>query len=394
MFFLRFKQKFPLTAILILFTLGGIATATYFFIHSSQTEAVDPVTPVIADPTIKATSAFGRLEPKGEVIQVSPSLLTETAQVKKLLVEEGSRVQTNQIIAVLDTEERLLSEVAYAKQQFSVAQANLNKTLAGESTATIQAQRKDIDRLKAELEGEVRIQKANILRIKAELTNADAEYKRYQYLYQEGVISDSILDSKQLILDSAHSQLKSAQANLDRTLATRKQQIAQAKEELTEIEEVRPVDVAVTQAELASAEAQVQQAQARLKTAYVRSPQTGQVLKIHTHSGEAIQSEGIVAIGETSQMFVIAEVYESDIHSVQIGQKAKITSPSLPQDLQGEVDHIGLMVAKKDVLDTDPAADADARVIEVKIRLSPAASRAVAGLTNLQVDVVILHELS
>lgn len=45
------------------------------------------------------------------------------------------------------------------------------------------------------------------------------------------------------------------------------------------------------------------------------------------------------------------------------------------------------MIFKNDVLSVDPAADGDARVVEVKIRLNDSA--AVSGLTNLQVDVQI-----
>lgn len=41
------------------------------------------------------------------------------------------------------------------------------------------------------------------------------------------------------------------------------------------------------------------------------------------------------------------------------------------------------------MLDTDPVADVDARVVEVKIRLHPEDSQKVANLTNLQVNVVI-----
>jgi HlyD family secretion protein len=46
-------------------------------------------------------------------------------------------------------------------------------------------------------------------------------------------------------------------------------------------------------------------------------------------------------------------------------------------------------VAKKDVLDSDPTAATDARVIEAKIRLDAASSQQVANLTNLQVNVEI-----
>ncbi|XPM52325.2 MAG: hypothetical protein EDM05_000295 (plasmid) [Leptolyngbya sp. IPPAS B-1204] len=46
-------------------------------------------------------------------------------------------------------------------------------------------------------------------------------------------------------------------------------------------------------------------------------------------------------------------------------------------------------INKQDVLDTDPAAQFDARVVEVKVRLDPSSSRRVAGLTNLSVQVEI-----
>ncbi|MEO1397193.1 MAG: HlyD family secretion protein, partial [Cyanobacteria bacterium J06634_5] len=46
-------------------------------------------------------------------------------------------------------------------------------------------------------------------------------------------------------------------------------------------------------------------------------------------------------------------------------------------------------IFKRDVLGTDPLADTDGRVVEVKIRLDPDDSQAIAGLTNIQVDVTI-----
>jgi HlyD family secretion protein len=86
-------------------------------------------------------------------------------------------------------------------------------------------------------------------------------------------------------------------------------------------------------------------------------------------------------------MYAIAEVYEADIGRVRVGQQAQVTSPALPRRLVGRVERIGLKVGKKDVLSTDPVADADARVVEVEIRLEE--SEPAATLTNLRVDVVI-----
>jgi HlyD family secretion protein len=91
-------------------------------------------------------------------------------------------------------------------------------------------------------------------------------------------------------------------------------------------------------------------------------------------------------------MYVRAEVYETDITKVRIGQRAKIQSDGIYGilgDLQGTVAEIGLSIGKKDVLGTDPVADVDARVVEVKICLDSKDSQQVAGLTNLQVKAVI-----
>jgi HlyD family secretion protein len=119
----------------------------------------------------------------------------------------------------------------------------------------------------------------------------------------------------------------------------------------------------------------------------VRSPIEGQVLEIHAREGERVGAEGIVELGRTQAMYAVAEVYETDIGRVRVGQRARITSPALVRDLEGEVERIGLKIGKKDVLGTDPVDDADARVVEVEIRLlEPALA---ARLTNLRVDVVI-----
>jgi HlyD family secretion protein len=119
----------------------------------------------------------------------------------------------------------------------------------------------------------------------------------------------------------------------------------------------------------------------------VRAPITGQVLKIYAKPGETVGTNGVVEIGNTRQMYVVAEIYETQIGKVKVGQKASIFSEVLDSEITGTVDRIGLKIAKNDVLGTDPAAKTDVRVIEVKIRLDD--SSKVSNLTNLQVKVTI-----
>ncbi|HEY9813672.1 MAG TPA: HlyD family secretion protein, partial [Candidatus Sericytochromatia bacterium] len=57
--------------------------------------------------------------------------------------------------------------------------------------------------------------------------------------------------------------------------------------------------------------------------------------------------------------------------------------------LQGTVEQIGLQVKKQNVINADPSANIDNRVIEVRIRLDANSSQKVAGFTNLQIEVAI-----
>jgi HlyD family secretion protein len=135
----------------------------------------------------------------------------------------------------------------------------------------------------------------------------------------------------------------------------------------------------------------VARAKAELALAVVRSPQDGQVLKIHTRPGELVGNQGIISLGQTQRMVAVAEVYELDVSRIRAGQSATVISKNnaFPEVLHGKVVEVGLEINKKDVLNTDPAAQFDARVVEVKVLLDGLSSRKVAGLTNLSLQVEI-----
>jgi HlyD family secretion protein len=178
---------------------------------------------------------------------------------------------------------------------------------------------------------------AQVDRLKAELDHVRAEKKRFEVLHREAVINDYDWDDWCL-----------------------KERVA---------------------------DAQLRQAQAELALTMIRSPITGRVLKVDAREGERVGPDGIAELGKTGKMCAIAEIYESDVRYLRVGDRARITSPALPSPLIGTVDRIGYKIGKQDVLATDPAARTDARVVEVRIRLND--SRAAAALTFLQVDVVV-----
>jgi HlyD family secretion protein len=69
-----------------------------------------------------------------------------------------------------------------------------------------------------------------------------------------------------------------------------------------------------------------------------------------------------------------------------------VTSKAFPDRLTGRVERVSTMIHKNDVLHIDPTADADARVIEARIRLDD--SKLAARYIYLQVDVHIDVETS
>ncbi|MBX9256122.1 ABC exporter membrane fusion protein [Desmonostoc muscorum CCALA 125] len=366
---------------------GGISFYTIKLWQNSATQETQ--VPTTQLPQLKTVTALGRIEPQGEVIKLSAAASAEGSRVEKLLVKEGDRVKAGQVIAILSSHDRLQASLKEAQEQVKVAQANLNRTQAGAKRGEISAQKAAIARLKAERQGDIDSQAATIAKFQAEVENAQAENERYQQLYEQGAISASQRDSKRLNLATAQKNLQQAQAELNRTQSTSQQQIKEATGTLDQISEVRGVDVAAAQAEVNRALAAMNLAEVNLKQAEVRSPQNAQIFEIHTHPGELVSNDGIVDIGQTSQMYVIAEVYESDIGKVHSGQKVQIFGDFLPIELQGIVDRKGLQVRQQNVINTDPASNIDSRVVEVHIRLDEASSQKAANLTNMQVKAVI-----
>ncbi|MBD1922567.1 ABC exporter membrane fusion protein [Funiculus sociatus GB2-A5] len=379
----------PLTLVAIAATLATGGVMAYSVSQGRIQQSSTTPSTVISTPQIKTVTALGRLEPEGEAIALSAPTSAEGNRVDQLLVKEGDRVRKGQAIAILNSRDRLQASVMQAQEQVRVAQAKLDQVRAGAKTGEIQAQRSQIAQLEAERVGDLNTQAATVARLEAEVQNAQVEYQRYASLYQNGAVSASQRDSKRLAFTTAQKQLQEAQAARDRTQNSRQQQLNEARATLDRIAEVRPVDVQVAQADVRQALAAVEQAKANLEQASVRSPQDGQILKIYTRPGELISNDGIAEIGRTQQMFAIAEVYQSDIKNIRPGQTAQVSSDSIDSELIGTVEQVGYKVLRQDIVNSDPSANIDGRIVEVKIRLDADSSGKAARLTNQQVKVVI-----
>ena len=380
-------RKWIAIASMAILSISG--TTVYLLLQTYSTQKTNSSPTVTTTSAIKTVTALGRLEPKGEIVKLQASTSSQENRLSQLLVKKGDQVKAGQVVAILDSHDRLQASLEKAQEDVRVAQAKLAQVEAGAKRGEIAAQKAEVARLEANQKASINAQQATVARLDAEVHNAKLEYQRYETLDQQGAISASQRDSKQLTLETAQHSLQQAQAELSRLQSTRSPELDRAQAQLNQIAEVRPVDVEVVRTEVNRAIAAAKQAKAELENAYVRSPQDGVVLDIHTRAGEVVSSEGIVEIGQTKQMYAVAEVYQSDIQKVRLGETVRVTSEALPSQLQGTVDWVDVKVQRQTVVNTDPSKNIDARVSEVWARLDEASSQKAAKFTNLQVQVEI-----
>jgi HlyD family secretion protein len=375
--------------------------------------------------SLPSVAALGRLEPTGEIIHIAAPLSLDGDRLSELLVEVGDQVQKGQPIAVLDSRDRLQDQVVAAQLQVQIAEAKLLQVKSGAKSGEIAAQAATVSQESADLVGQLRIQReviarleaqnegdrtaqtATVNRLQAELKTAEAELNRYQALFSDGAVSASTFDSKKLSVETIRQSFAEAKAVLARTQATTEGQIQEAKAELKRIEdtgpaqieaarstldqvaEVRPIDIQLAQVELQAAKAALIQAKNNLAKATIAAPRSGEILQVYTRPGEQMSSDGIVALGQTNQMLAIAEIYQSDINRVKLGQPAKITGQAFQGQLQGKVVEIGQQISRQSVFSGDPGENLDRRIVEVKVALNPDDSQRVSHLSNLQVETII-----
>lgn len=375
---------------LMIASLAVLGTGGSLLYWQLQAATEVPEAAALVAPEIQTVTALGHLEPAGEVVALTAPTSSQESRIEELLIAVGDTVKAGDVIAILDSRDRLQAGYDQALQDVAVAQARLDQVRAGAKPGDIDTQQAEIARLEADQQARITAQQATVDRLQAEVQNADVEAQRYESLYGQGAISASERDARQLTWQTTQQTLQQAQAELTRLQTTRSPEVNKAEATLSAIATVRPVDVQVLQAELSRAQAAADQAEAILEQAYVRSPQAGVIMDIHTHAREVVDSDGIAEIGQTEQMVAIAEVYESDVQKVQLGQSVRVLSTAFSEELRGTVEWVGLKVEQQGVINTDPSQNIDAKVIEVRVRLDEPSSQIAATFTNLQVEVEIV----
>ena len=374
-------------AVLSAAALATAGVAAYARYAGDMSAAAVTVTPSLQlQPHLQSqdfdVAALGRIEPESEIVNLGAGVSPD--RLDTLLVKRGDLVKQGQVLGYLGGyPEQVAQRDVYSAQLAEARSQRQTESALDQAridAAVIQRQQiLEITPLR------IAAQQSTIISMEAKLTNDRRTARRYDELLTKGTAARQQADDLNSLVDQEEASLKAAEA-----------QLQQLQQQYTLDQQDADTQVMIAQNVLARMQAgfpvgslqrQMELAEARAKQLSVISPIDGRVLDVRIKPGEEVGSGPILVLGDTAHMRAVAEVYETDVARVRVGQKATISGRALASAIPGEVVRVGDMVFKNDVLNVDPAARADARVVQVWIELDDAA--AVAKLTNLTVDVLI-----
>ena len=359
-----------------------VGIGSYAALRGSRSDAASQGTAEAQSRQRDKIAALGRIEPYSEIINLGGG--SSPDRLETLFVQRGDVVTKGQVLGYLGgyveesaRREMISTQLEEAKQQL--------KTEVELDQARIKAAEVHQKQVMEVMPQTIAAQEATVASLQAKLDNDQEILDSQQQLLSRGSGTKRQTDDQSSLVLQDRANVQSARAHWT---------------ELTHQFEIDKVDADVqiqtaramlehnqSEVPLASLERQIALSEARAKRMTVYAPVDGRILNILVKPGEEVGSGSVLAMGDTSRMRVVAEVYETDISRVSIGQRAEVSSRALPKTIAGRVARIGEMIFKNDVLNVDPAARADARVVQVWIDLDDAA--AVERLTNLTVDVLI-----
>ena len=298
--------------------------------------------------------ALGRVIPRDDVVTLGLPFGAGDARIQEMRVQTGTTVTEGQILAVLDNLSTLESAVAAARVSVDVQRAALDQ-----AQMSVAASREEA--------------RAQFERSEATAQEAQSALTRAQGLFERGVATATALEEAQTRAAQTARDVERARVTLSRYAGPIEDQ----------------VDVALARANLRAAEAEVIRAERDLDRAYIKAPITGTVLDVNARVGERPGTGGILDLGNTEIMTVEAEVYQTLIGRVAIGDPVTVLAEAFESDLKGTVTAIGLEIGRQTITSDDPAANTDARVVDVIVTLDAASTRAARRYTNLEVVVRI-----
>ncbi len=221
-------------------------------------------------------------------------------------VREGQPVTQNQIIAELDRAE--------FQSRYDQANANLQRARQIKQQAEIV-----LNINQKTLPAEVSRAEAGMKSAHDTLADAGKNYRRFEDLFQQGVVTEKERDSMKLGLDMAQSRLQESESLL-----------RLAKGNLTRIEAARQ-EIETAAAQMDVARAALHQADIQLGYTQLKSPLHGVVTSRNIEPGETVNAgREVITISDLARVDLKIYVDETQIGKVKPGQKTDIKVDTFP----------------------------------------------------------------
>ncbi|MFQ5455321.1 MAG: efflux RND transporter periplasmic adaptor subunit [Nitrospirota bacterium] len=278
-----------------------------------EVASVKPVSVKVSIPLI------GIVEPL-----VSASVVAEVSGViTRCYKDEGDFVKRGEIICQLDRVKREVA-VNLASARLKQAEAELEKLKKG---------------LRKE---EIRKKKAIMANRKAIANRLKTNYQRMEELSLKGIVSEEEKQNSKWEYEQADALLMEARADLD----------------LAE-HGTREEDIIIAEHEVKAKRESLRELKDSLSKTSVRSMITGFIVSKHKEIGEWVDiGEEIVNIISTEKVIVSVSIHESEINSINSGEKAAVRIGTYPDaEFSGTIRHI------------IPEADPKSHAFPVKIEI-------------------------
>lgn len=255
--------------------------------------------------------------------------------VDELHVERGAKVEAGQLLAVFNDRGMRQQELELTKAEVAAAEAAVQQIEAAAA------------RQRAELEAEME----RLAGLNADLTwvvdeNSPPRRERIE------------VEMEQRSIGHERQKLRALIAATEATFQS---------------------DLAAAKARVEVARRQVVVAETRLDATELKSPMAGTVLQIFARRGESA-AEGLLLMVSNAPPRVVAEVFVSELPFLKSGLAVAVTGDGISGPLRGTVAEISPRIGRNILVETDPLAVVDRRVVQVWIDLEdPEPARALLG---------------
>jgi HlyD family secretion protein len=286
----------------------------YFFIPKSGDNNDKPTigfksTEVLRGDLMVKISATGVVEPNFKVEVKSKA----SGEVLKFSFEEGDRIKKDTLLLQLDKSDE---------------QRNVAKAMAEKSSSVARLRKAETALLLQDTKYKTDLQKAKSAVESAEISLKESvdKLKRQQDLFEQEFVAKETLDSVETAFKVNKETLIQSQA-----------QLQAAKDSIYDIT-MKKNEIELAKADVERADITLDEVQERLDETEIFAPITGVIIEKMVEQGQIIASgisnvsggTALATIADMSRLFIIADVDETDIGTVELGQTVTITADAFP----------------------------------------------------------------